>query len=293
MAHVYQNIIIGNRQDVSPTGHIVTTTKAQLITDNGTQTTVQPVPTLDAQFLASDATTATGLVWRKLTPADVGIIAGNGLTQVGNTIDVGGSTTIFANPDNVIVNSSAVANQVLLSAGTVGTEAVYGALPLGNAASVSGTLPFANGGTGASSFAGGSQIVATNAGNTALVATGINPANITPSIATLTTANATPTSILTIPTVTGSAYVVRATFLARATTAPFATASFTVGATFNNVTGTLTLTGASNDLVYVPLGTTWFAEAAVSGTNINFLVTGDATLSVNWKIRVEPLVILP
>jgi hypothetical protein len=293
MAHVYQNVIIGNRLDVSPTGHVITTAKAQLVTDNGTQTTVQPVPTLDAQFLASDATTSTGLVWRKLTPADVGIIAGNGLTQVGNTIDVGGSTTIFANPDNVIVNSSAIANQVLLSAGTVGTEAVYGAVPLNNAASVTGTLPFANGGTGATTFANGNRLVATNVGNTALVATAINPDDITPTTATLTTANATPTSILTIPTVSGSSYVVRATFLARGTTAPFATASFTVGATFNNVSGTLTLAGASNDLVYVPLGTTWFAEAAVSGTNINLLVTGDSTLSVNWKVRVEPLVVLP
>lgn len=81
-----------------------------------------------------------------------GITAGAGLTKTGNTLDVGGSTTIVAATDNIFVNSSATANQVLLSSGTVGTTATYGAVPLGSTAAVSGTLPILRGGTGQTAF---------------------------------------------------------------------------------------------------------------------------------------------
>ncbi len=84
-----------------------------------------------------------------------GVTAGDGLTLTTNTLDVGGSATIISNTDDVEVNSSGTANQVLLSSGTVGTAATYGALPLGDANAVSGTLPVANGGTGATTLATG------------------------------------------------------------------------------------------------------------------------------------------
>ena len=77
------------------------------------------------------------------------ITAGDGLTIDGsNDLDVGGSATIIANANDIEVNSSATANQVLLSSGTVGTAATFGAIPLGDANSVSGTLAVSNGGTG-------------------------------------------------------------------------------------------------------------------------------------------------
>lgn len=105
------------------------------------------------------------------------LIAGNGLTKNGNTLNVGGSATIFAAPDTLFVNSSAVANQVLLSAGTVGNSAQYGAVPLSSAAAVSGTLPVGNGGSGVTSFTtngvlyGGSTIQATAAANSSVLVT--------------------------------------------------------------------------------------------------------------------------
>jgi hypothetical protein len=78
------------------------------------------------------------------------LTAGDGLTlDVSNVLDIGSSSTIIANANDVEVNSSATANQVLLSSGTVGTAATYGAIPLGDANSVTGTLPVSNGGTGA------------------------------------------------------------------------------------------------------------------------------------------------
>lgn len=289
MSYVQQNLIIGNRLDAKTGAHIVTTTKGQLISDNGTQTTTQPSPTLNNQVLVADSTQATGLIWRVLTAADLALIAGAGLTLTGNQLDVGGSSTIFANADNLIVNSSAILNQVLLSAGTVGTSAVYGALPLSNAASVTGILPFANGGTGSSAYTSGNSIIATNAGNTALVDTGLNPVDITFIKASITTTDATQTTILTIPTVSDKAYVIKATFLARQTTTPFATASFNLSATVNNVAGTVTLVGGANDLQYVPVTTVWTAAINVSGTNIILQVVGQAATTVNWNVKVDPI----
>jgi hypothetical protein len=105
------------------------------------------------------------------------INAGTGLTKSGNSLNVVGSTTILANADSLDVNSSSVANQVLLSSGTVGTSSTFGALPLSNTSSVTGVLSVANGGTNASSFSAGSLLVATNAGNTGLV-TSLDPATL-------------------------------------------------------------------------------------------------------------------
>jgi len=217
MSYVYQNIIIGEHLDVNPSAHIVTTTKGQLISDNGTKTTIQPAALTDNQFLISDSTQSTGLIWRTLTPLDLNIIAGNGLTLTGNQLDIGSSGTIFANDDNVVVNSSAIANQPLLSSGTVGTTAVYSALPLNNNNSVTCILPITNGGTGTSLFASGNSIIATNSDNTALVATGINPADLSIQTDTITTTNATPVTVVSLsyPTTVGKAYVAKATVLAK------------------------------------------------------------------------------
>lgn len=291
MSYAYQNVIIGNRLDVNPSGHVITTAKGQLISDDGTKTVVQPAAVSNNQALVSDSTQSTGLIWKNLTIADLGITAGDGLVLTGNQIDVGGSSTIFANPDNLVVNSSAVANQVLLSSGTVGTSAVYGALPLNQVAAVTGILPFANNGTGSATFSNANSIVATNVGGTALVTTGINPADISTQTATITTSDATTTTILSIPTIADTAYNIKATFLARQTTTPFPTTSFKVEATFNNVAGTLTLVGGANDLVYVPNTTTWLATIVATGTNILLQVNGD-TNTINWKVRVQPILSL-
>ena len=80
------------------------------------------------------------------------ITAGEGLTKSGNVINVVGGTTIDADTNSIHVNSSGTANEVLLSAGTVGNEATYGQLPLNNSDSVTGTLAVANGGSGGTSF---------------------------------------------------------------------------------------------------------------------------------------------
>lgn len=81
--------------------------------------------------------------------------AGTGMSKSGNTINVGGSTTIIAQLDTLEVNSSNSANQVLLSSGTNGITATYGRLPLNDINAISGTLPVSNGGTGAVTLTSG------------------------------------------------------------------------------------------------------------------------------------------
>ena len=138
------------------------------------------------------------------------ITAGNGLTKSGSVLDIGGSTTILINTDSVEVNSSVTANQVLLSNGTIGIPATYGALPLGDPNSITGTLPIAHGGTNATSYTTGNRLIATNSDNTTLVDTSLDPTTIctltdiqtltnktltTPIISTISN-----TGILTLPT---------------------------------------------------------------------------------------------
>ena len=76
------------------------------------------------------------------------ITAGTGLTKSGNTINAVGSTTIIANANTLEVNSSATQYQILVSGGSAGTAATFGQLALNQSAAVTGTLGYANGGTG-------------------------------------------------------------------------------------------------------------------------------------------------
>jgi hypothetical protein len=86
------------------------------------------------------------------TKAGTTYVAGNGLLLTGNSFSAVGSSTIISSGSGLSVNSNAVVGQPLLSSGTVGVDAAYGALALGSATSVSGTLPVNRGGTGAATF---------------------------------------------------------------------------------------------------------------------------------------------
>ncbi|MFN3195882.1 MAG: beta strand repeat-containing protein [Chlorobiota bacterium] len=158
-----------------PSGDLVGTTDVQTLTnktidaDNNTITNIENADIkanagIDATKLADGSVTNTELqyintvtsnVQTQLDGKQANITAGNGLSFSTNTLNVGGSSTIISNANNLEVNSSATANQVLLSSGTTGTAATFGTLPLSNTNSVSGTLPVANGGTGASTLTSG------------------------------------------------------------------------------------------------------------------------------------------
>ena len=98
--------------------------------------------------------------------------AGAGLTLAGNQFSVNSSTTVgFDLSNNVIVRSNNVAGQVLLSTGTTGVEAAWGALNLNNSNAVTGLLNVTNGGTGLTSIPSGHIVV----GNTASAVTTLAP----------------------------------------------------------------------------------------------------------------------
>jgi len=86
------------------------------------------------------------------------VIAGNGLTKSGNTINAVGSTTIRANADTLEVKSTGTAGQVLRSTGTANAAAVYGQLDLANSNAVTGIAAVANGGTGVNTI-GANQLM--------------------------------------------------------------------------------------------------------------------------------------
>ena len=210
------------------------------------------------------------------------IIAGTGMTKTGNTLNVGGSTTIIANADTLEVNSSNTANQVLLSSGTAGSASTYGALPLNNTNAVTGVLNIPNGGTNSSSFTAGDRLIQTNSGNTALVATSIDPVDIElKKKSTVTTTNATQTTVATIATSTDTTYLIDIDVVGRNTAANESYA-MVIRALFRNNGGTLVLIG--DDYLEVKDNSLhWDATATTSGTNILVRVTGEASTNINWK----------
>ena len=106
------------------------------------------------------------------------LAAGSGISIVNNLINVENSDTILTNVNGVHVKSSDTPNQVLLSNGDSNTPAVYGAVPLNNAGSVTGTLPVSSGGTGSSSFGSADRIIITNATNDAAITSSLSPASV-------------------------------------------------------------------------------------------------------------------
>ena len=96
-------------------------------------------------------------------------IAGPGLSLTGNVFSVNTSTTIEVVNDSLIVNSSNIPNQVLLSQGALSSEAVWGALPLDDGNAVTGILNVANGGTGLNSVPTGNILVGTGTSSLGLI----------------------------------------------------------------------------------------------------------------------------
>jgi hypothetical protein len=118
------------------------------------------------------------------------IIAGNGLSKTGNTLDVNttGVTTGISS-DTVIVRSTGTANQVLRSTGTAGAEAAWGTVALADTNAVSGTLTVPNGGTGAATFTSGNLLQGN--GTSAISSTALSTASILTTTNTQTVSNKT------------------------------------------------------------------------------------------------------
>lgn len=100
----------------------------------------------------------TNLVFTQFSSAGViNVDSTSAITKTGNIISAAvdgvtiGKNTVGPN-GQLIVRSSGTSGQILRSTGVAGDAATWGALDLANSSSVSGILPVANGGTGASSL---------------------------------------------------------------------------------------------------------------------------------------------
>lgn len=104
--------------------------------------------------LSADPTVALGGATKRYVDNGVSNatqIAGTGLALSGKTFSINVSnTTTAVVSSNVVVRSSGVNGQVLLSSANAGVEASWGALNLAQSNSVTGVLGLANGGTGGS-----------------------------------------------------------------------------------------------------------------------------------------------
>lgn len=102
------------------------------------------------------------------------IVAGAGLTEDNGTfnVNVGANTVGLDGVGNLIVKSSAVEGQILVSTGVAGEQAVWGGLNFSNTNSFTGVLTYTNGGTGFSTYAQGDILVGNAGGSLDKVALG-------------------------------------------------------------------------------------------------------------------------
>ena len=89
------------------------------------------------------------------------ITTGAGLIDDSNVfkLAIGANTVSVDTSGNAIVNSNGTKNNVMLSSGTLGNEAVWGSIPLSDDNSVSGILPVIHGGTGLQSISQGDILI--------------------------------------------------------------------------------------------------------------------------------------
>lgn len=243
MAFTYKNLIIEDSLTVQSTGSIITTTKGDMITSDGVHTIRLPVGT-DGQLIVADSASTNGLEWRSLSPADINLIAGNGLVLTNDTLSVGGSSTIIANVGVLNVNSSAISDQVLLSNGIVGTSAVYGSLPLNNSNSVSGILPIISGGTGVSAFSAASCLVSTDSTNSILTTTNLNPSTVV----TLTGNQTLQNKTLIDPNISGAINDVNGNAIFNINSTQSAVNNITIGNALTNNAPNITASGNDTNI---------------------------------------------
>jgi hypothetical protein len=102
------------------------------------------------------------------------IVAGAGLTEDNGTfnVNVGANTIGLDGVGNLIVESSAVEGQILVSTGVAGEQAVWGGLNFSNTNSFTGVLTYTNGGTGFSTYTQGDILIGNSGGSLDKVALG-------------------------------------------------------------------------------------------------------------------------
>lgn len=270
----------------------------------------------DTVYTAVDVTPGSA-IWVVSGGSSPSVIAGAGLFySPSTTLNVGDSTTILVNADNVAVKSSAVSGQFLKSAGSTALEAVWGTVNLADTTNVTGTLNVTQGGTGATSFTPNKIISANGSGNaltsslfTLPVSDGTSGQVLStngagqlvfansPIVtnATTTTTTSTPTTITSVTIPLNSTVYITAKFSAKATLASLG-ASFELKVSVSNFGGTLQFNApvpASPASIqsFKALGNTWTVQVgAFSLSTLPIQVVGDGN-TVNWIVQVSLLTV--
>lgn len=115
------NIRIEERLDVKSEGKVITTSKGDLITDNGTQSIRQPIGS-DGQFLHSNSAESNGLDWKSLVSTDINDFD----TAVSNNSNVSSNTVHQSdtnNPHNITKSQIGLGNVYNLKANLTATSA--------------------------------------------------------------------------------------------------------------------------------------------------------------------------
>ena len=298
----YSYIEIRNALTFRPGGYIIQPDRGTLVTANGTGSIALAPPVADRVFLASDISNAvgnnpSGLLWSQITLDDIdlsniGALAGNGLVYANDQFNVVGGDTIGVNADNIYVNSGDVTTlgQPLLSTGTVGTEAAYGALDLAAPGTVINSLPVTNGGTGVTSFTPNTLLAADANGD--LIFTDYSPDDIMPTTGTATVQDGNFAPILDLPVTAGNTYVVRSRFSVYETDTNgtiTGVSGFHVDAVLTDQGGTWRRVNQFNDVKYAPADSDSDAEIVAAtdanGPVIRFQGSGRG----DWKVTVDPL----
>lgn len=107
-------------------------------------------------------------------------------------------------------------------------------------------------------------------------------------MATVQTTTATPTATtLTKPSSNSDMYLVKVTIVAREDATHDGAAYVIYGLFSDNAGGTTSQVGSSNTIFSVEDNAAWDASLAVSASNIQVTVTGEASKTIDWTIRSE------
>jgi len=215
------------------------------------------------------------------------VVAGSGLSKVGDTLSVNTSgVTTGITSNNVIVRSTATAGQVLRSTGVAGNEAAWGALDLANTSAVTGTLLVSNGGIGVNTLASNGVLFGNGTGAVQATASANNSVLITngagtPSLSTtLPSALTIPSARLSLPSISDSVggqfynFAVSNLTADRTITLPLLTANDTfVFANFAQTLTNKTLVGANISL-----------DDTASAFNLNLVSTSAPALTADRSL---------
>jgi len=220
------------------------------------------------------------------------VTAGSGITVTGSNtvnVDVSGSSTVGVSGNSLIVTSSAFAGQVLVSLGTVTTEALWGSVSL-SGGGVTGTLPVSRGGTGFSTYTANSLLFASSAFALSELTPGPDEFLISNAVGVPTFSSTLPTGLTvtnwTLTTPTLDCPTVENNLKLEETGAGTNLVTIEASVQSGDVTVTIPdMVGAGQDFVFVDLAQTLTNKTLDTGTTINMPTITDPIIEETISLK--------